>query len=65
MAFIRDESTPRQRWLNVRFSLKLQAEFRIGGNAHYHFHRVTQLYPANPIRGFPEHWIAARPRRSR
>ena len=33
----------RQRWVNVRFGLKPQAGFRIGGNASLSFHRLTLL----------------------
>jgi hypothetical protein len=34
----------RQRWVNVRFGLKLQAEFRIGGDAPLSFFMIDSAY---------------------
>ena len=53
-----------QRRVNMRFGLKLQAGFRIGGNAPLSFLSIDTAYQADPIRCFPEHWTTARPRRS-
>lgn len=36
-AFIGTNPRRRQRWVNVRFGLELQAEFRIDGKLRYHF----------------------------
>ena len=63
-AVFRTNPRRRQRWVNVRFRLKLQAEFRIGGNAPLSFSSIDTAHEDDPTLCIPEHWIAARPRRS-
>ena len=50
-AFTGTNPRRRQRWVNVRFGLELQAEFRIDGKLRYHFNRLTLL--TRPI----QYWL--------
>jgi hypothetical protein len=44
MRFSGTDPRRRQRWVNVRFGLKLQAEFPIGGDAPLSFSLIDSAY---------------------